>query len=105
VVVITAANSTKARLLGETGRFSLCAQTEEPPYKYVSVEGAVTKVEPASLERDGRPMAHRYLGPELGDAYVESTRALAAGSVVIHMRPERWNTVDYGKEFATQAGS
>jgi hypothetical protein len=37
--VVTARTSRKARLLQRAGRFSLCAQTETPPYKYVSVEG------------------------------------------------------------------
>ncbi len=42
VWIITAAESLKGRLLNAARRFSLCAQTEEPPfYKYVSVEGPI----------------------------------------------------------------
>src|SRR3954467_8733285 len=74
VWVITGAESVKGRLLKAAGRFSICAQTEEPPfYKYVSVEGPVVDVSPADLERDRRPLAHRYFGEELGDMYVESS--------------------------------
>ena len=72
--IITGAESLKGRLLNAARRFSLCAQTEEPPfYKYVSVEGPIVDVAPAELEADRRPLAHRYFGPELGDAYVAST--------------------------------
>jgi len=64
----------KGKLLERAGRFSLCAQTETPPYKYVSVEGPIVAIEAADLERDRRPLARRYLGAELGDRYIESTR-------------------------------
>ena len=35
--IMTGRESRKGRLLARAGRFSLCAQTESPPYKYVSV--------------------------------------------------------------------
>jgi nitroimidazol reductase NimA-like FMN-containing flavoprotein (pyridoxamine 5'-phosphate oxidase superfamily) len=95
--VVTGRTSRKARLLQRAGRFSLCAQTETLPYKYVSVEGPVVAIDPADLERDRRPLARRYLGAELGDQYIESTRDLVA-NVLVRMRPERWHTVDYAKQ-------
>jgi hypothetical protein len=77
-------------------RFNLCAQTEEPPfYKYVSVEGPVVGVAPAELEADRRPLAPRYFGPELGDAYVSSTDE--EGRLKFSMRPTRWWSVDHTK--------
>ncbi|MBI4590321.1 MAG: pyridoxamine 5'-phosphate oxidase family protein [Candidatus Rokubacteria bacterium] len=39
---VTGGGSRKAALIRRAGRISLCAQTERPPYKYVSVEGPVT---------------------------------------------------------------
>jgi uncharacterized protein len=70
------------------GRFSLCVQTETPPYKYVSVEGPIVAIEAAAdLERHRRPLAHRYLGLGVGDRYIESTRDLVV--VLFRMRPER----------------
>ena len=95
--VVTARTSRKAQLLQRAGRFSLCAQTETSPYKYVSVEGPVVAIEPADLERDRRSLARRYFGAELGDRYIESTRDLV-GNVLVRMRPERWLTVDYAKQ-------
>ncbi len=99
--IVTDRTSRKGRLLEKAQRFSLCAQTETPPYKYVSVEGPIVRMEPSDLERDTRPMAHRYLGADLGDQYVAATadERSAGGSVVVRMRPERWLTVDYAKQF------
>ena len=78
-------------------------QRETPPYQYVSVEGPIISTEAADLERDVRPLAHRYLGPEMGDRYIEQTRnaSAQAENVLIRMRPERWLTVDYAKEYGT----
>ena len=94
--VITGANSAKGKRLQAAGRFTLVAQTEAPPsYQYVSVEGPIVETRDAELEKDLRPMAHRYFGAELGDAYVAGNSA--DGQLVFVMRPERWRTVDYRK--------
>ncbi len=96
VWIITGGDSIKARLLNAAQRFSLCAQTEEPPfYKYVSVEGPIVDVAPAALEADRRPLARRYFGAELGDAYVADTEE--EGNLKFSMRPTRWWSVDYEK--------
>jgi nitroimidazol reductase NimA-like FMN-containing flavoprotein (pyridoxamine 5'-phosphate oxidase superfamily) len=101
VWVVTASDSRKGRCIEAEQRFSLVAQTEQPPYKYVSVEGPVVSIEPADVEADVRPLAHRYLGQEFGDAYIEATGGAdeREANVVIRMRPERWLTVDYAKQF------
>ena len=69
VWVITDRDSRKGKLLEVGKRISLCAQTEAPPYQYVSVEGPIVAIE------------------------------AAGGSVVVRMRPERWLSVDYKKQF------
>jgi PPOX class probable F420-dependent enzyme len=96
--VVTGRTSRKGRLLARASRLSLCAQTETAPYKYVSVEGPIVAIEDADVERDLRPLARRYLGPQAGDEYVETTRAEHEDNVLVRMRPERWLTVDYAKE-------
>lgn len=101
VRIITGRTSRKAKLLERACRFSLCVQTEAPPYKYVSVEGPIVSIESADLERHRRPLARRYLGIELGDRYIESTRDMV-GNVLVCMRPERWLTVDYAKQYPSQ---
>jgi hypothetical protein len=89
--------SRKALLLQRAGRFSLCVQTEQRPYQYVSVEGPITAIEPVDLDRDVRPLAHRYLGIDAGDAYIaESANAITSGQqIAVRMRPERWLAADY----------
>ncbi len=99
--ILTERSSRKGRLLEEAGRFSLVAQSETPPYKYVSVEGPITSIEVADEERDERPMAHRYLGQEFGDGYIEATRGDGdVDNILVKMRPQRWLSADYSKEFA-----
>ena len=96
VVVLTSAGSVKGRLAAASERGSLCAQQEELPYKYVTVEGPI---EIDHLGDDAHaavePMAVRYLGEEMGRGY-------AAGStdddeIRIRLRPDRWFSVDYAK--------
>ncbi len=96
VWVVTEEGSRKGKLLRNTSRFSICAQVEAPPlYQYVSVEGPITAIRPSDVEKEVRPMAHRYFGPELGDQYVGD--GTGEGQITVVMKPERWLTVDYAK--------
>lgn len=95
--IVTGRTSRKGRLLEQAGRFSLCAQTEAPPYKYVSVEGPIVAIEASEVERDIRPLARRYLGVKGGDQYVATAREVFDDGVLVRMRPERWLTADYAK--------
>jgi hypothetical protein len=97
VNVVTGGQSVKAQLLRAAGRFSLCAQSESVPYRYVTVEGPITSVDETVSDEERRALAQRYLGTEGGDLYVASTADQAAGSVAFRMMPERWRTSDYGK--------
>ena len=98
VSFITPAESRKAALLEVGGRMSLCAQDEELPPKYVSVEGEITEIRPASVEGDVTAMAVRYLGEEIGAFYVQSTREEdPRDEIVVTFRPTRWFTADFAK--------
>lgn len=94
VNVSTGRSTRKARAIEAAGRFSLCAQDERPPYKYVTVEG------PAVIEESNAPerleLARRYLGTEGGDAFI-AVNPGSADDVLIRMTPERWVSVDYGR--------
>jgi nitroimidazol reductase NimA-like FMN-containing flavoprotein (pyridoxamine 5'-phosphate oxidase superfamily) len=98
---VTDRDSRKGKRLAAVERVSLCVQTETPPYQYVSVEGPIAGIERADLERHSRVLAHRYLGRELGDRYLEGSSGGRDESIVVRLRPERWLTVDYGKAFGT----
>jgi nitroimidazol reductase NimA-like FMN-containing flavoprotein (pyridoxamine 5'-phosphate oxidase superfamily) len=101
VSVSTDRGSRKAVAVGAAGRFSLCAQDEQPPYKYVTVEGPAV-IEPAGLD-ERRALARRYLGAADGDAFMEATAGAEAeagasdGAIMIRMTPERWLAADFGK--------
>jgi hypothetical protein len=60
---ITDAIRARAGSWPSAGRFALCAQVETPPYKYVTVEGIVTALDPVDFARDLLPISQRYLGP------------------------------------------
>jgi nitroimidazol reductase NimA-like FMN-containing flavoprotein (pyridoxamine 5'-phosphate oxidase superfamily) len=98
---ITGRDSRKGRLLTPGTRLSLCAQSEVPPYKYVTVEGVVERLGDADIERDVRPLARRYLGQEGGDGYVEWVESAHPDQddVLVSVRIERWMTMDFSKEF------
>src|SRR5258706_8184818 len=93
---LTGGGSKKAVLLRRAGRMSLCVQTETAPYKYLSVEGPIEIAKP-DFERDSRPMAYRYLGQQMGDAYLAMTAADADDPILVTLQPERWLSVDYSK--------
>ncbi|MFL6053715.1 MAG: PPOX class F420-dependent oxidoreductase [Actinoallomurus sp.] len=92
---VTGAKSRKAELIREAGRVTLCVHNDDPPYRYVSVEGPVTSVEEPAGQAELDALAHRYLGPELGDRYLESTDT--DGLALIRVRPEHWSSADFGK--------
>lgn len=91
---VTGEQSRKGRLIELNSRLSLAAQTEAPPYKYVSVEGRVSAIEPAD-EATLRAMAIRYLGEKQGTAYADGSGV--EGQITVRVTPERWLAVDYAK--------
>ncbi|HEY6319878.1 MAG TPA: pyridoxamine 5'-phosphate oxidase family protein [Acidimicrobiia bacterium] len=100
VTIQTGRTSRKGALLRPGERVSLCAQTETAPYQYVSVEGPVVVVEDGVDDAERRSIAERYLGAEFGALYLEATADTAVEEVTVRVRPERWWTVDYKKQFA-----
>lgn len=101
IVFTTRREARKASLLKEGARVSFLAQlegniSEGVVPKYVSVEGPVVKLEDADLDRDLRPIVHRYLGQEIGDGYLQATRGETADDeLVVHIRPQRWFSRDF----------
>ena len=90
---VTGRESRKATLLRDTGRFTLCVQTETAAYKYVSVEGPIIGVATADVDADIRPLAHRYVAAVHGGTDDDS--------IVVRMLPERWLSADFAKEFGS----
>lgn len=92
VVISITAGSLKARLIEAAGRATMTIQTEDPPYKYASIEGPA-RIVPAA--HDPLELASRYLGSELGRWYVDNSPG--EGLVNIRLRPEHWRTHDFAK--------
>lgn len=84
-------SSKKAQLLRAAGRATLLVQVEDPPYRYVSVEGPVEFVDRAY---DVLAVASRYLGPEVGRWYAENTPD-STDTVVVQLRPAHWRSQDF----------
>jgi hypothetical protein len=101
VTVLTGRRSRKAAAIRAAGRFGLCAQDASPPYRYVSVEGAViSEKEPGPGER--LTMARRYLGTAGGDRYLADNPDPGRENVAFRMRPQHWLSQDQGKDQAEE---
>ncbi|WP_435612235.1 pyridoxamine 5'-phosphate oxidase family protein [Streptomyces sp. bgisy159] len=96
VWIMTGRESRKYGLIEAAGRFTLMVDRLEPTIRYVSVEGPVVAVDPATKE-ELRKMSARYLPAEKVDGYVDFAWKEHGEQVVIHMRPERWVSSDLGQ--------
>lgn len=99
ICFVTGSASRKGKLLTLGTQVSLCVQTEQMPYKYVSVAGVVSAIVPAEVERDIRPLARRYYGTEGGDQYIARVygSGSAEGDLLIRVRPQHWFAADYSR--------
>ena len=97
VVVVTRPEARKAPLLKVGTKVAFLAQSEEMPPRYVTIQGRVASTEPAEIARDVKPVVRKYLGAEVGDAYVDGTRPNGTNEIVVRIRPERWYSRDFGR--------
>jgi nitroimidazol reductase NimA-like FMN-containing flavoprotein (pyridoxamine 5'-phosphate oxidase superfamily) len=97
IILVTDRDSRKTRLIRKAGRVTVCAQAQEMTYRYASVESPVTAIEDTVTAEHRRELARRYLGPEDGDGYVETSLDVTDRMCAIHIRPEHWLTRDYTK--------
>ncbi|MGV9264759.1 pyridoxamine 5'-phosphate oxidase [Kitasatospora sp. NPDC003701] len=95
LTVLTGRDSAKARLIRAAGRFALCAQQEEPPCRYVSVEGPVVAIEDEIDPAERAALAHHYLPPDAARAYLAATTEQLTADIAVRMRPERWHSADF----------
>ena len=91
----TQPDSRKGRLLQVGTRISLCVQSEEPPFAYVSVEASVIDIAEDDRELHEIPMAVRYLGETQGREYIDSLPPSEWKRYIC--RPKRWLSMDGSK--------
>lgn len=98
VCVWTGRKTRKAQLLKEAKRISICIMDPKPPYKYITIEGSFS-IEPVQFDRDVRPMALHYYGPDRGERYLKAIGGTAGvkEDILVRIHPEHWLTVDYSK--------
>lgn len=97
IVFVTRPEARKARLLVVGARVAFLVQSEELPPKYVTIQGRVVSAAPADIARDVKPVVRKYLGAEVGDAYVDSTRPDGTNEIAVRIRPGRWYSRDFGR--------
>lgn len=95
LVTLTAVGSRKGRAIEAAGRFTMLAERVTPSVRYVSVEGPVTAIEPASQERM-RAMAERYLSGEALEDYLAFAAQDHPDQLAVWLRPQRWLSADLG---------
>jgi PPOX class probable F420-dependent enzyme len=88
-------DTVKDRAITAAGRLSLAVQDENPPYKYVTVEGPVVANDQPPTREQALRIAGRYWPEAEANAYVDS--ALGERSVLVRVRPEKWLSNDQGK--------
>ncbi|MFI9817717.1 pyridoxamine 5'-phosphate oxidase family protein [Saccharothrix variisporea] len=92
VSVQTHPHAVKYRLATAAGGFSIVAQVETPPYRYVSVSGPLTGVEEDTPWAEVDAMARRYFGADADD-YLKTLEGQPIAT--LRMRPQRWLSADY----------
>ena len=86
----------KSRLIEKAGVLSLSVQHEEPPYKYVTVEGTVVRTDRPPSAEQLLSIVRRYLPEEMAQGFVREELGRADSELVLYtVRPDRWLTFDF----------
>ncbi|KAA0108319.1 pyridoxamine 5'-phosphate oxidase family protein [Mycolicibacterium sp. P1-5] len=96
ILISTGPSSRKARLIAQAGAVTLVVQDEEPPYRYVVVEGTLVDTADPTPPEVLEETAVRYLGEEGGRQFIKSMEGHA--NVLFTFRPDRWLTADFSDE-------
>lgn len=98
VTFFTGIGARKVRLIQRAGVLSLCVQQEQPPYKYVTVEGTVVQTDQPPSETQLLAVAGRYLPEEEAQVMVAGTLESGGNELVLFtIRPDRWLTADFSE--------
>ena len=94
----TEPRSRKLRLLREGSVLSLCVQREDPPYRYVTVEGTVLDENEAPTDEQRLAIIGRYLAEGEARAYLDDEIASGAAVSVFTIRADRWTGFDFAED-------
>ncbi len=91
--------SRKAQLIEQAGVLSLTVQREEFPYRYVTVEGTVVRVDRPPSAEQVLAVVRRYLPEEAAQAFVKAELERRTSEFVLFtVRPDRWLTFDFADD-------
>jgi len=89
----------KARLIHHAGVVALCVQREEPPYRYVTIEGTVVQVDRPPTAEQMLAIVRRYLPPQQAEGFVTAELGRLDSRVAVYtVRPDRWLSFDFGDD-------
>jgi uncharacterized protein len=89
----------KTRLIEKARVLSLAVQREEFPYRYVTVEGTVVRIDRPPSAEQMLAVARRYLPEEAARGFVETELETPSAELVLFtVRPDRWLTADFSEE-------
>jgi nitroimidazol reductase NimA-like FMN-containing flavoprotein (pyridoxamine 5'-phosphate oxidase superfamily) len=92
----TGSHARKTPFIRKAGVLSLTVQREEPPYKYVTVEGTVVRTDQPPSADQILPVVRRYMSEEQAQGFVTSVlEAPDIEYVLFTVRPDRWLTGDF----------
>jgi nitroimidazol reductase NimA-like FMN-containing flavoprotein (pyridoxamine 5'-phosphate oxidase superfamily) len=101
VTFFTGTQGRKARktaLIERARAVSLTVQREEFPYKYVTIEGSVVRVEQPPQADAMLAIVRRYLPEEQAQRFVAAELAQPGDTLVLFtIRPDRWLAFDFGE--------
>ena len=93
--ILTGAGSRKARLIEATGFSKLMVERIEPTIRYVTVDGAVSRIEPGT-DAQMEEMTRRYLSGDAAERYLAFAHENLGAHVAIFMQPQHWLSADLG---------
>ncbi|MGE3267250.1 MAG: pyridoxamine 5'-phosphate oxidase family protein [Chloroflexota bacterium] len=87
----------KTRLIRRSGVVSLAVQREQPPYRYVSVEGTVVAYHQPPSAEQLLSVVGRYLPAEHAEGFVAGVLSHVTPHLIgFTIRPDRWSALDFG---------
>lgn len=88
----------KTRLIRQAGVLSFCVQQEQPPYRYVTIEGTVVGDDQPPSAEQVLEVVRRYLPEEMAQGFVEAELGRTDSRLVLFtIRPDRWLTADFSE--------
>ena len=81
------------------GVLTMTVQQDTFPYRYVSVEGAVDRIDKPPGHDQMLQVVNRYIPPEMAEGFVTAELAdPSPGLVLFNVRPVRWLSFYFGDD-------